>query len=82
MSKTYKFGIVSHEVISDPDLSMQAKAVYSMLSIYANKQRECFPLITTLADTAGVSCSTIDRAIKELKSKNYIKRKGRKFKIS
>ena len=74
MSKKYKFGIVSHTVITDPELSLRAKAVYSMLCIYANKQRTCYPSIATLADTGGVSYTTVKRAIRELKKKNYIKR--------
>lgn len=81
MSKRNKFGIVSYEVITDPELSLQAKAIYSMLCVYANKGRTCYPSIATLADTAGISCSTVDRAIKELKNKDYIKRRGRLFKI-
>ena len=77
MSKKYKFGIVNKTVLTDPELSLSAKAVYSILSTYANKQRTCYPSVKTLADVAGCSCSTIDRAVKELKIKNYIKRKGR-----
>ncbi len=82
MSKKYKFGIISHAVITDPELSLQAKAIYSMLCVYANKRRTCYPSIATLADTAGVSCRTVDRSIQELKNKNYIKREGRLFKLA
>ena len=70
----YRFGIVSYDVITDPDLSMKAKAVYSILCIYANKNRKCWPSIATIADTSGVSYRTITRALRELKNKKYIKR--------
>ena len=81
MSRKYKFGIISHAVITDPELSLQAKAIYSMLCVYANKRRTCYPSIATLADTGGVSCRTVDRSIQELKNKNYIKREGRLLRL-
>ena len=81
MSKLSRFGIVSYEVMTDPDLSLRAKAVYGMLSVYANKDRKCFPSLFTLADIASVSWRTIARAIKELKDKKYIKREGRQLKL-
>ena len=79
MSLNYRFGIVSRSVITAPDLSMQAKCVYSALACYANKQRSCFPSISTLADDLNVSQRTIKRLIKELKDKDYITRVGRKL---
>tara|TARA_Y100000385_G_C13005957_1_gene599437 strand:+ start:501 stop:749 length:249 start_codon:yes stop_codon:yes gene_type:complete len=79
MSSNYRFGIVSRDVITEPNLSLQAKAVYSTLACYANKQRSCFPSISTLADDLNVSQRTIKRLIKELKEQGYVKRVGRKL---
>ncbi len=79
MSKIFKFGIVNKDVLTDPDLSLTAKAVYSMLSTYANKNRMGYPSVDTLANIGGCSQSTIARSIRELKIKNYIKREGRKL---
>ncbi len=79
MSLNYKFGIVSRDIITAPNISMQAKALYSVLACYANKERSCFPSISTLADDLNVSQSTIKRLIKELKDNDYIKRVGRKL---
>ena len=80
--KSTRFGIVSYEVISDPNLSVQAKALYSMLACYANKERTCWPSISTLSDDLNISqSSTTNRLIKELKTCNYIKRVGRKLTI-
>ncbi|MAO23958.1 MAG: hypothetical protein CMJ25_24680 [Phycisphaerae bacterium] len=81
MSQNYSFGIVSREVILSPDLSIKAKALYSVLACYANKERTCFPSISTLSNDLNVSESTIKRLIKELKTKNLIKRIGRKLLI-
>ena len=72
-----KFGIVNDKVIGDPELSLQAKGIYSILCTYANKNRKCFPSIATIADTANVSQRTVDRKIKELKNKNYVRRSGK-----
>ena len=77
--KTYRFGIVSSNVILDPDITLQSKALYATLACYANKQRTCFPSISTLADDLGSSQSSIDRWIKELKEYKYIERIGRKL---
>lgn len=79
--KSTRFGIVSYEVISDPNLSIQAKALYSMLACYANKERTCWPSISTLSDDLNISQSSTNRLIKELKTCNYIKRVGRKLTI-
>ncbi|NKC02030.1 MAG: hypothetical protein GKR90_26510 [Pseudomonadales bacterium] len=79
MSQNYRFGIVNREVMLSPNLSIKAKALYSVLACYANKQRSCFPSISTLADDLNVSQRTTKRLIKELKDQDYVKRVGRKL---
>jgi len=74
-----EFGIVNKDIVTDPELSMQAKAVYAILCTYCNKERTCFPSINTIADLCDVNPRTISRKLKELKQKGYIKRIGRKF---
>lgn len=74
-----KFGVVHTEVIQDPGLSLRAKGVYALLTTYADKQRNCYPAISTLAELSGVSRRTIERTLKELEEKNYVTRKGRVF---
>ena len=79
--KSTRFGIISYEVISDPNLSIQAKGLYSMLACYANKERTCWPSISTLSDDLNISQSSTNRLIKELKTCNYIQRVGKKLTI-
>jgi DNA-binding MarR family transcriptional regulator len=79
--KSTRFGIVSYEVISDPNLSIQAKGLYSMLACYANKEKTCWPSISTLSDDLNISQSSTNRLIKELKTCNYIQRVGKKLLI-
>lgn len=76
-----KFGIVHTSVMHDPDLSIRAKGLYSILCTYADTNRECFPSISTLAELGGVSRRTIERILIELEEKNYVTRTGRTFKL-
>ena len=76
MLKNDRFGIVKHEVMSDPDLSPQAKGLYALLCCYANKNRQCFPTKARLADEMDVSFDSIKRYFRELKRKKYLKRDG------
>ena len=79
--KSDRFGIVKHVVCTDPNLSIQAKGLYSILCCYANKNRFCWPSISTLADDSGSSQSSVKRWIKELKTHKYITRIGNKLTI-
>ena len=81
MSKRERFGIVSQSVITDPNVSLQAKAIYAILSTFANKDRLCYPSIGTIADLASVSCRTVDRKIRELKKKGCIRREGKQLRL-
>ncbi len=76
-----RFGIVNYDVITDPELSLQAKGLYALLTCYANKSRTCYPSISTLADISNKSQTQISVYISELKELNYIKRVGRKIKL-
>lgn len=77
----YRFGIVSCDIILAPDITIQAKALYSALACYANKERTCYPSISTLSNDLNVSERTIKRLIKELKNKKIVVRTGRNLKI-
>jgi hypothetical protein len=76
-----RFGIVNYDVMTDPDLSLQAKGLYALLSCYANKSRECYPSISTLADMSNKSTTQISVYIKELKDKKYLSRTKRIIKL-
>jgi len=79
MKSQYRFGIVSYNVISDPAISLQAKGIYAILCIHADKNRTCFPSINTIADLADVHPRTVKRKIVELKQAGYLIRKSRKI---
>ena len=52
-----RFGIVKYTVLSDPNLSIQAKGLYSLIACYADKNREAYPAASTLADSLDMSLS-------------------------
>ena len=75
--KQVSFGIVTKDIMTDPELSLQAKGLYAILCTYANKQRQCYPSLNTLSDISKKSVSQVSAYIKELKNKGYITRKGK-----
>jgi hypothetical protein len=77
-----RFGIVNYDVATDPELSIQAKGLYAVLSCYADKSRTCYPSISTLADVTNKSTTQISVYIKELKDLGYLTRIGRKIKLT
>ena len=79
MKKRVRFGIISYEVMSDPSITLQAKGIYAILCLFADKNRSCYPSISTIADLADVSQRTVSRKIAELKEAKYIKRSNRKI---
>lgn len=74
-----KFGIVTDEVIKDPSLSLRAKGLYALLASYADKNRQCYPKINTLAEFSGVSRRSVERTLNELEEKGYLIRERRIF---
>ncbi len=81
MKKSDRFGIVSYNVITDPELSTNAKAIYTVLAVHCNKNRTCFPSNSTIADLLNVSYSTVKRGIRELKDAKCINRYGKIIKL-
>lgn len=82
----YKFAMINVGVLMDEELKASDKAVYAVLSMYAdNTSRECFPSRTTIMKKAGVSDNTSRKALKNLSDKGYIKiferrdKKGRRL---
>ena len=76
-----RFGIVNSNVVTDPELSLQAKGIYAVISTYCNSNRTCYPSIATIADLCDVSTRTVDRKLKELKNKGYLQRNGKIIKV-
>jgi CRP-like cAMP-binding protein len=72
-----RFGIVNSDIVNDPNISLTAKGLYSLLCTYADDNRTCYPSIETLASESNVCTRTISRLLKELKKNGSISRNGR-----
>ena len=81
LKNSSRFGIVKYDVLSDPNISMQAKGLYSLIACYANKDREAYPSASTLADSMSISQRYVFKLLKELRQHNYIKRVNGKIVI-
>jgi len=78
MNRTRKgFGIVSNEVIRDPEISIREKGIYSYLSTYANSDGELTVSVNRIASECGMSYSTAKRILESLVKKNIILREKR-----
>jgi predicted transcriptional regulator len=65
--------IVPRDLWRAKELSISAKAVYVDLLSYSNKEGECFPGITTIANDLYMSRRTVERAIKSLVTSGWLK---------
>lgn len=80
--KQRRYGLVSTDIIQNSELSLRAKAVYTLLCTYAGNERTCYPLVSTLCERTGVSRRTMERILKELELKNYVTRNNKVFIIN
>ncbi len=72
--KVFNGATVPNSLWSNKDLSIEAKAVYARLLSYCGAKDSCNPRLETLADAVGLSEDRTERALKQLKERNFIKR--------
>jgi DNA-binding MarR family transcriptional regulator len=74
------FGIVSKKIMTNSDLSLEARALYALLACYCNAERVCFPATATLARLMGRSIPTVYRLLAKLEKVGVISkvRQGRR----
>ena len=65
------------DAIYGSGMSQRAILVYMYLCARANRKGECYPSIKTIARDLELSDSTVKRAIKELKQKDFIQIENR-----
>jgi hypothetical protein len=68
----YGFTQLPNFILRNPELSANAKTVYSLLLSYAWHNNLCFPGQERLAEHMGVNASTVSRAITELEDFSLI----------
>ena len=64
----YGFTQLPNFILRNPDLSANAKTVYSLLLSYAWNNNLCFPGQDTLAKALGMSIGSVNAFIKELQA--------------
>lgn len=72
-----KFGMVSNDVIRDPQICLRAKALYSYLATYADSSNETYVSIDKMASENGISQSSVKRILFFLQKSNIISRHKR-----
>jgi DNA-binding MarR family transcriptional regulator len=78
---TKGFGMVSTQVMKDPNLSLQEKALYAYLSGYADGgNNELFVGINKICEECSITQSTAKRILNSLVRKNVIVRQSRGLK--
>ena len=68
----YGFTQLPNFILRNPDLSANAKTVYSLLLSYAWHNNLCFPDQERLAEHMGAHVSTVSRSITELEDCSLI----------
>lgn len=77
------FGLVSNNVIRNPDISMGEKALYAYLCTYADANTsDLFVSVNKMADEMGISVSSIKRYLLSLEKKGVLDRKNRGYRMS
>lgn len=69
-----RFGIVDYEIINDPTISLEARAIYAILASYANKDRSCHPTVKTLLKVTGVSKDRFYKHMNQLIEKGIVEK--------
>ena len=66
------YGLVPRSIMRDPDLSFQAKAIYSYLASFAGNTGKAFPSTSLMSKELNMAKDTLFKYLKELKEKEVI----------
>lgn len=66
------FGTVEKWVLTDPEISTSAKALYALICAYAGNKGQSFPSTSLLSHQLSVSRPTLQKSINQLKDKHVI----------
>ena len=66
------FGILPKRVMIDPNLSIQAKAIFAYLVTYAGNSETAYPSQRTISYQLGISKDTVGKYIRELRDNGYL----------
>lgn len=69
----YDLAVLPRDVLENRELGDREKVVYMLIKSYSRDNIIAFPSLESVAESLGVSISTIKRATKKLKERGYIK---------
>ena len=68
----YPYGLLPKEPMRDKSISIQAKGLYAYLIAYAGSKNIAFPSISLITHELGISKSSFNKYIKELREVGYV----------
>ena len=71
------YGLVSSDILRNPDISLREKGLYAYLATYADSKGEITASINKMTTECGITQSTVKRTLEKLKKKNIIAREFR-----
>ena len=74
---TSKFGVVPTLAILDKSISHAELRVFALLCSYADKNGQCYPSQSTMAESLNISRQKLNPHIKSLETKGWVKITGR-----
>ena len=72
------YGIVARTILANPELPVECKAIYALLSAYAVDEAECYPTIETMRKALGITTERLYKYLNILNSTGIVRRCGRK----
>ena len=75
MEKRGGYGIVYQNVLRNPNISIEGKAVYAYLAGYAGTTDECFPGISLMCEELGISKSRLYKHMAFLIASGVVEKK-------
>lgn len=74
MARKGRYGKVDWEIVRDPTLSVEAKAIYTVLATYCDKNRECYPSIDQLLRDTNISKTRFYKHMSILEQRGIVKK--------
>lgn len=76
------FGMVSNDILRNPEISLKDKGMYAHLATYADVNNELTVSVNRIANECGINQSTAKRSLERLKNQGVIDRIKRGHTIS
>ncbi|MCM1221452.1 MAG: helix-turn-helix domain-containing protein [Lachnospiraceae bacterium] len=74
MARKGGYGKIDYMVSRDPTLSIESRAIYSILATYCDKKRECYPSIDQLLRDTGISKDRLYKHMKILEERGIVQK--------